>query len=104
MVSIDNFKYYIVFVDHFTRYTWLYPLRHKYDVKDVFIWFKSIVENHFNTLIKTLHTHNGGEFIVLTNFLSLSGISHLTTPPHTQEHNGIAEKNTFTLLKLVCHF
>lgn len=25
LISIDVFKYYVLFVDHFTRYTWLYP-------------------------------------------------------------------------------
>ena len=80
-------------------YTWLYPLRHKFDVKDVFIRFKSIVENHFNTLINTLHTDNGSEVIALTNFLSLSGIAHLTTPPHTPEHNGITERKDLHIVK-----
>ena len=28
-ISVDNFKYYVVFIDHFTRYTWLYPLKTK---------------------------------------------------------------------------
>lgn len=27
--SIDGYKYYVVFVDHFTRYVWLYPLKKK---------------------------------------------------------------------------
>ena len=25
--SMDNFKYYIIFVDHFTKYVWFYPLK-----------------------------------------------------------------------------
>lgn len=27
--SIDGYKYYVIFVDHFTHYVWLYPLRKK---------------------------------------------------------------------------
>ena len=27
LVSVDGFKYYVIFVDHFTRYTWFYPLK-----------------------------------------------------------------------------
>ena len=34
--SINNFKYYVVFVDHFTHYIWLYPLKHKSDVSLIF--------------------------------------------------------------------
>lgn len=31
-----HFKHYDMFVDHFTKYTWFYPLRHKFDVTNVF--------------------------------------------------------------------
>ena len=27
LMSVDGFKYYVIFVDHFTRYTWFYPLK-----------------------------------------------------------------------------
>lgn len=37
VLSLDNMKYYAIFVDHFTRYTWLYPLKNKSDTFDVFI-------------------------------------------------------------------
>ncbi|KAG7559542.1 GAG-pre-integrase domain [Arabidopsis thaliana x Arabidopsis arenosa] len=90
--SIDNHKYYLVLVDHFTRYTWLYPLIRKSDVKDVFIAFKALVENRFQTRIGTLFSDNGGEFVALRPFLSTNGITHLTSPPHTPEHNGLAER------------
>jgi hypothetical protein len=56
MHSIDGFKYYIVFVDHFTCYTWFYPLQHKSDVKSTFIRFKAIVENYFSSYFRTTHT------------------------------------------------
>lgn len=35
--SINGYKYYVVFVDHFTKYTWLYPLKWKSHVFDVFV-------------------------------------------------------------------
>ncbi|CAA7035663.1 unnamed protein product [Microthlaspi erraticum] len=58
----------------------------------VFIAFKSLVENRFQKKISTLYSDNGGEFIALRSFLSDHGISHLTSPPHTPEHNGISER------------
>ncbi|BBH07832.1 transposable element gene [Prunus dulcis] len=90
--SHNGFKYYVIFIDHFTKYIWFYPLKNKSDVKEVFIRFKAIVEKHFHSAIKTLYSDNGGEYISLTNFLSTNGISHLTTPPHTPEHNGYSER------------
>ena len=90
--STENHKYYLVLIDHFTRYSWLYPLQKKSEVKKIFIAFKELVENRFQQRIGTLFSDNGGEFIALRSFLSTHGISHLTSPPHTPEHNGVAER------------
>lgn len=92
VLSIDNFKYYLIIVDHFTRYTWFYPLKLKSHVKETFIQYKSLVENIFQTKIGTLFSDNGGKFIALRTFLADCGIAHLTTPPHTPEHNGLSER------------
>ena len=61
-------------------------------MKDVFIRFKAIVENHFKTKIITLYLDNRGEYVGLRNLLALNEISHLTTPPRTPEHNGYFER------------
>ena len=92
ITSIDNFKYYLVLVDHFSRYTWLYPLKTKSQVKEVFVAYKALVENKFQTKLGTLFSDNGGEFIALRSFLATHGVTHLTSPPHTPEHNGLAER------------
>ena len=92
ITSIDNYKYYIVLVDHYSRYTWLYPLKKKSQVKEVFIAYKALVENKFQTKIGTLFSDNGGEYIALRDFLAQHEITHLTSPPHTPQHNGLSER------------
>ncbi|KHN17953.1 Retrovirus-related Pol polyprotein from transposon TNT 1-94 [Glycine soja] len=92
ILSIDGLRYYCMFVDHFTRYIWLYPMKRKSDVQTIFPKFKSLVENFYHHKIKILYTDNGGEYIGLRPFLLNHGISHHTTPPHTPEHNGISER------------
>ena len=92
LVSIDGFKYYVIFVDHFTHYIWFYPIRHKSDVKAIFIRWKALVEARFEHKLTTLYSDNGGEYIALADYLSTHGVSHLTTPPHTPEHNGFSER------------
>jgi hypothetical protein len=66
LLSVDCFKYYVIFVDHFTKYIWFYLLKKKYDVKNTFIRFKAIVENYFKEKIVTLYSENEGEYIALT--------------------------------------
>ncbi|KAJ9556373.1 hypothetical protein OSB04_010987 [Centaurea solstitialis] len=90
--SYDHYKYYIIFVDHFTKYTWLYPMKNKSESLTIFIRFQSLVENFFNTKIKQLFSDNGGEYLKLATYLASHGISHLTSPPHTPQHNGYAER------------
>ena len=92
IISVDQYKYYLVLVDHYTRYTWCYPLKQKSQVRETFIAFKALVEVHFASKIRNLFSDNGGEFVALRSFLSEHGISHFTSPPHTPEHNGIAER------------
>ena len=85
--SHDGLKHYVIFVDHFTRYIWFYPLKRKSNISDMFIHFKAIIENFFQKPIITLYTNNDGEYIDLKYFLSTNGISHITTPPHIPKHN-----------------
>ena len=61
-------------------------------MKDTFKAFKALVENQFSTKIGSLYSDNGGEFMALRHILAEAGISHLTSPPHTPEHNGISER------------
>ncbi|KAL6335439.1 hypothetical protein AAG906_029682 [Vitis piasezkii] len=64
----------------------------KSEVKDMFIRFKAIVETHFQKKIYTLYSDNGGEYLALQTFLTTHGITPLTTPPHTPEHNGYSKR------------
>ncbi|KAK0606765.1 hypothetical protein LWI29_004059 [Acer saccharum] len=89
--SFDKNKYYVIFVDYFSKYTWLYPLKNKSDVPTVFRRFKLLVENFFNTRIKTVYSDGSGETQSLGLDLQNLGIQHLKSPPHTPEHVGTAE-------------
>lgn len=60
--------------------------------KEVFLRYKALVEKFFEKHIKILYSDNGGEYEALDTFLTIDGVSHLTSPPHTPEHNGYAER------------
>lgn len=86
------YKYYVSFIDHFSRFTWLFPLRHKSEVSQVFLDFKVFVEKQFGLSILAIYSDIGGEYQSLGKLLSKHGIKHLKTPPHILEHNGLAER------------
>lgn len=61
ITSINDFRYYLSFIDEFSKFTWVYLLQHKSDVFDVFKYFKAYIETQLNTQIKILRTDGGGE-------------------------------------------
>ena len=60
--SVNGFKYYVLFIDHFTRFTWVFLLNSKSEVFNKFVHFKAMVETQFSTKIKTFRSDGGGEY------------------------------------------
>ena len=54
--------YYISFVDDFSRYTWIYPLKLKSEALQIFKLFRLQVEKQFQCPIKKLQSDWGGEY------------------------------------------
>ena len=44
IVFVDGFRYYLIFVDHFTKYIWVFPMKLKSEVSVIFPRFKKVVE------------------------------------------------------------
>jgi transposase len=49
--SIEKNKYYVSFIDDFSKFTWIYLLKHKSEVFQKFKEFQSHVERLFNKKI-----------------------------------------------------
>ncbi|KAI5344539.1 hypothetical protein L3X38_012416 [Prunus dulcis] len=62
IVSALGYKYYVLFLDDYTKYCWLYPLTYKSDVLATFKVFKAKLENLLNSRIKILRSDSGGEY------------------------------------------
>ena len=62
MNSIYGFKYDVLFIDHFTSFTWIYLLKSKSEVFTKFVQFKAMIENQFFAQIKTFRSNGGGEY------------------------------------------
>ena len=77
------YRYYVIFVDYFTKYTWFYSLKQKFDITSIFERFKNVVENLFDTSIQTVYLDGGGKYQSLSHILSYFGIQHLKSPSHT---------------------
>ena len=52
---------------------------------------KQLLKIILNVKICRFCSDNGGEYQKITPYLLNNGITHLTSPPHTPEHNGFVE-------------
>jgi transposase InsO family protein len=101
--SIGGNRYFVSFIDDFSRKLWVYLIKKKSDVLDVFIKFKSMVERQSGHKIKVLRTDGGGEY-VSKDFDALcekDGIVHDVVPPYTPQQNGTAERRNRTIMNMV---
>ena len=101
ITSTNDFRYYLVFIDEFSKFTWVYLLKNKSDVFDVFKYFKAYIETQLHTQIKILRTDGGGEYTsnVHNHFCSSYDIIHQTLCPHTFQQNGTAKRKHRHLIK-----
>ncbi|KAG6485405.1 hypothetical protein ZIOFF_053942 [Zingiber officinale] len=86
--------YMLLFVDDYTRFTWVYFVKHKLEVFSRFLEFKETVEEELCRKIKILWTDNGGEFCS-NEFFSFgrnNGIKREMSCPKTPQQNGLAER------------
>ena len=94
ITSINGTRFFVIFVDDFSPFTWFFPLKHKSQVLSSFIHFKNTMETLLNTSIKILCTDCGSEYTKdgFTSFCSNLGIIHQFSCPHTSQKNGVAER------------
>ena len=55
----EGYKYYVLFEDNYSRFCWAYLMKHKFEVKPIFLQFKLMVENLTNHKIKTIQSDWG---------------------------------------------
>ncbi|PKU77239.1 Retrovirus-related Pol polyprotein from transposon TNT 1-94 [Dendrobium catenatum] len=92
--SHQGFSYYVIFVDDFSRFTWLFPILHKSDVTNTFISFTKFIERQTSLKLKTIRTDGGGEFVnnAFQSFTKIAGIRHQYSCAYTPQQNGVAER------------
>jgi histone deacetylase 1/2 len=83
--SVGRNKYYVSFIDDFSKFSWIYMLKNKSDVFQRFHDFQHHVERLFDRKILALQTDWGGEYHKLNAFFQRVGISHHVSCPHAHQ-------------------
>jgi hypothetical protein len=56
-------KYYIIFIDDFSRHTSIYFMKHRSEVLSIYKNFSAIIRTHFNTSIHVFYADSVGEYL-----------------------------------------
>lgn len=86
-----GYRYYIVFIDEFSKFHWIYPMTTRDESTVCFQHFKQLNENLLSCNIKSFQTDGALELVKgsLRQFLDASGITVCASCPHTPQQNGV---------------
>jgi transposase InsO family protein len=84
----------VIFIDDFSKKTWVYFLKKKLDALFVFKTFKTKIEKEIGKVIKVLKSDNGGEFInsQFMKYCQDSKIRRQFSQAYTLQQNGVVER------------
>ena len=93
---------FFTFIDDCTRYCYVYLLNSKDEAMNMFITYKTEVENQLNKNIKILKSDWGKEYESndFSEVCAKFGIIHQPTAPYTPQQNGIVERKNITLKEM----
>ncbi|MFS7970018.1 putative RNA-directed DNA polymerase [Helianthus anomalus] len=94
ITSKTGYKYYMVLVDNFSNFIWVYPLKYKSETFPTFAKFHKLIATQFNRNIKTFQCDLGGEFDnnAFKQFAHQHGLLFRFACPQTSSQNGRAER------------
>ncbi|KAG0159435.1 hypothetical protein PDIDSM_6957 [Penicillium digitatum] len=94
--------YFVTFTDDATRFTWLFLLKSRSQVTEVYIQLETYLKTQFNYVIKKVYGDDAPEHKPLAAYLASKGTVWDPTPPYTKQLNGVAEiKNRHLVEPLV---
>jgi hypothetical protein len=59
---VSGSKYYLIILDDFTHYLWIFPLKLKFDTLTTLSNFFAYVATQFGSTVKAIQCDNGREF------------------------------------------
>ena len=101
ILSPTRFKYFITFVDDFSRVTWLYIMKSHYELFSHFSAFCSEIQTQFHVSMQTLRSDNATTYLSkpFQSFMLQHGILHQTSCVDIPSQNGVVKRKNRHLLE-----
>ena len=65
VTSIGGFRYFVVFIDDYSRYSWIFPMKSRFEILPIYNNFAKMVETQFPNVLKLF------VLIMLLNILNM---------------------------------
>lgn len=101
--SLGGHRYFLNFVDDYSKKVFIYPLKLKSEAFNFFVEFKNYAEKQTGKKLKMIRSDNGGEFVnkQFEKFTKEHGIIHQKTVQHTPQLNGVVERMNRTIVERI---
>ena len=98
--SLSGCKYFLTFIDGYSKRVWIYFLKTKDEAFQKFEEWKNLVENQTQKKLKCLRTDNGLEFYNsrFDKVCRDTGVKRHKTCPYTPQQNGVSERMNRTIM------
>ena len=62
VASIGGSRYFVVYIDDYSRYSWIFPMKSRFKILPIYSNFAKMVETQFSKRIKTFRPDNDLEY------------------------------------------
>lgn len=93
IVSHSHYKYFVTFIDDYSRFTWIYFLRSKSEVFSMFKKFLTYAKTQYQVIVKKIRSDSSGEYTSheFQEYLQQKGILSQRSCLNTPQQNGMVE-------------
>ena len=97
--NVSGSRWFVTFIDDYSRVTWVFLLKNKSDLSQVILEFFTMIKTQFGVNIKRFRSDNAPDYFnhMLTHFFKKEGIIHKSSCVNTPQQNGIAERKNWHL-------
>ena len=101
--TMGGSRYFVIFVDDFSRYTWIYLMKNRSELPQIYYSIAAMVSTHFSKKIKIFCLDNAQEYRAKSfmKFLDENETILRHSCPGTSQQNGRAERKHRHILEVV---
>jgi transposase InsO family protein len=92
--TMGGSRYFVLFIDDYSRFTWIFMMKNRHELAQIYINFAKMIKTQFSKTIKVFRRDNAMEYrdSKILSFLGEQGTVSEFSCPYTSQQNGRAER------------